>query len=464
VRVLFMGEQTYGMNLGSCCRNPFVVTKRRTAMVEETRDERIERLTREFGKLLEEKFPEKGSTLERIEELTEEIGKVIEEKIEDSATKQEGRGYVGRVAACECGDWARYVRMYAKKVTTLHGLRKIERAYYHCGACGQGFVPLDDALGLDAGGTSLRVRGKIARISALVPFGRGANELRELCRIKVSAKTFERVAENVGHNIGKEIAAAEKHILSGLADLPAVTPDRLYVTTDGVTVPVGNGYRECKVGAVYEASVGRDGDVTARKVEHAVTMGNSEAIGDSLYALAFRRGVETTKEVVAIADGGRWIWKQVKDNFPGCVEILDFYHATEHLGAVARAWYGAENPKVGKWLEERKSDLLEGRWDKVMRSIRAWTPVDTEDMQTKRENLAYFRRNKERMRYDEFRAKGMHIGSGIAESSCKYLVQARLKQSGMHWTEQGAESILQLRRMWIDVPTTDFADYARMAA
>ncbi len=82
----------------------------------------------------------------------------------------------------------------------------------------------------------------------------------------------------------------------------------------------------------------------------------------------------------------------------------------------------------------------------------------------KSENIGYFSRNRNRMRYDEFRAEGMHIGSGIAESSCKCLVQARLKQSGMHWMEDGAESILQLRRLWMDVPSADFAQYARMAA
>lgn len=432
--------------------------------MEETREERIERLTREFRKLLEEKFSEKGSTLARIEELTEEIGKAIEEKIEDSATKQEGKGYVGRFAACGCGRSARYVRVYEKEVTTLHGPQLIPRAYYHCSVCGKGFAPLDAALGLDSGGTSLRVRGKIARVAALTPFGRGANELKELCGIEVSAKTFERVAENVGSNIGKEVSATEKYILSGHADPPDAAPDRLYVTTDGATVPVGAGYRECKVGAVYEASIGRDGEAIARDVEHVATMGNSEAIGDRLYALAFRRGVERAGEVVALADGGRWIWKQVKDNFPGCVEILDFYHAAEHLGEIARAWYGDQSPKAAKWLSERKSDLLEGQWDTVMRSIRAWKPLEAEDVQTRRGNLAYFKRNKERMRYDEFRARGLHIGSGIAESSCKCLVQARLKQSGMHWTEQGAESILQLRRMWMDEPGADFAQYAHMAA
>ena len=93
--------------------------------MEETREERIGRLTDEVKKLLEEKFPEKGSTLECIEELTEEIGKAIEEKIEDSATKQEGRGYIGRDATCKCGNAARYVRIYEKEVVTVHGLRNM---------------------------------------------------------------------------------------------------------------------------------------------------------------------------------------------------------------------------------------------------------------------------------------------------------------------------------------------------
>ena len=433
-------------------------------MSEETREERIERLTAEFKRLLEEKFPTKGSTLDRIEDLTEEIGQEIEKKVEDSATKQEGRGYVGTFSLCKCGRLARYVRDYTKEVTTLHGVRMIGRSYYHCSVCAEGFAPLDEVLGLDSGSTSLRVRGKIARLAAITPFGRCANELKELCGIEVSAKTSERVAESVGRSIGKEVEAAEKHILSGHAELPESAPDRLYVTTDGATVPVGKGYRECKIGAVYEASIGRNGEVIARDVERVATMGNSEAIGDRLYALAFSRGVERAGEVIALADGGRWIWKQIRINFPGCVEILDFYHATEHLGEIARAWYGAESPKAAKWLEKRKSDLLDGRWAKVMRSVQAWRPVESEHMEIKRENLAYFRRNKERMRYSEFRARGLHIGSGIAESSCKCLVQARLKQSGMHWTEQGAESILQLRRMWMDVPDADFAQYAKMAA
>jgi hypothetical protein len=430
--------------------------------MEETREQRIAKLTEEFRKLLEEKFPEKGSTMQRIEELTEEIGREIEERIEEDATKQESRGYVGSWCKCECGGRARYVRDYEKRVVTLHGERAIARSYYHCGSCRKGFCPVDRALGLDGGCTTIAVRAKTARLAALVPFGRCSVELEHLCGIKISAKTVERVAELVGSQIGKQAREVEAEVLSGLAQEPDVSPERLYITVDGAMAPTREGWRECKVGAVYEASIDNKGEVIAREIEHVGTFGDAEAIGDKVYALAFRRGVERCADTVVLGDGGRWIWKQAKNNFPKATQILDFYHAAEHLSEIAKARYGAQTPKAAKWLEDRCQDFLEGRHQAVLRSIRAWKPVEEPDIKTRDDNLRYFARNRARMRYDEYRAKQMHIGSGIAESACKCLVQARLKQSGMRWTESGAESILQLRRLWLDAPNTDFGQYARM--
>jgi hypothetical protein len=285
-----------------------------------------------------------------------------------------------------------------------------------------------------------------------------------LCNVSVSPKTFERVAELVGKRIEAEVSSFEKHILSGLADIPDIAPKRLYVTIDGATVPMVGSWKESKVGAVYETFVDKDGNVQARDVEHVVTMGNSEALGDRVYALAFRRGVEKAGEVVVLADGGRWIWKQARENFPGCTQILDFYHASEHLGAIARARYGSDGPNANKWLEKRKADFLEGRFERVMKLIRTWRPTDARHVEIKRENIGYFTRNRQRMHYDEYLAKGLHIGSGIAESACKCLVQARLKQAGMRWTQEGAASMLQLRRLWLDEPDANFGQYAAMAA
>jgi hypothetical protein len=432
--------------------------------MEESREERISRLTEEFRKLLEAKFPERGSTMQRIEELTEEIGREIEQRIEDDATKQEGRGYEGSFARCSCGGKARYVRDYEKRVVTLHGERTILRAYYHCRACKSGFSPIDERLELDGGCTTIAVRAKIARVAAFAPFSRCSVELSHLCGIDISAKTVERVAERVGSQIGIEQAEEEALILSGHIKVPKLVPERLYVTADGAMAPMRDGWRECKVGAVYEASINDKGEAVARDIEHVGTLGNCEAIGDKLYALAFKRGVERCPDVVVLGDGGRWIWNQAQNNFPQATQILDFYHAAEHLSEVAKAWHGAETPKAKKWLNDRCDDFLEGRWDTAMRSIRAWKPVEEEDVKTKRDNLGYFKGNRHRMRYDEYRAKQMHIGSGIAESSCKCLVQARLKQSGMRWTKAGAESMLQLRRLWLDAPQTDFGQYAHMPA
>jgi hypothetical protein len=433
-------------------------------MVYESRDEMIRRLKEEIGKLLDERLPHKGSTVDEIERITEEVGREIERKIEEGVTRQEGRGYVGSLAPCKCGGLGVYKKDYAKSWQTLHCHLVIPRAYYHSKSCGKGFAPLDEVLGLDRGATSLRVRDKIARVSAMAPFGRGASELRVLCNVSVSPKTFERVAEMIGKRIEAEVSSLEKHILSGLADIPDIAPERLYVTIDGATVPLVGSWKESKVGAVYETFVDTDGEVQARDVEHVVTMGDSEAIGDRVYTLAFRRGVERAGEVVVLADGGRWIWKQARENFSGCTQILDFYHASEHLGEIARAWYGSDGPNANKWLQKRKADFLEGRFERVMRSIRAWHPTDEEHAELKREDIGYFTRNRKRMRYDQYLAKGLHIGSGIAESACKCLVQARLKQAGMRWTQEGAASMLQLRRLWLDEPEANFGQYAAMAA
>src|SRR4030042_4770979 len=147
-------------------------------MVTESREEMIRRLKEEIGKLLEERLPRRGSTIDEIERITEELGRKIERRMEESVTRQEGRGYVGSYAPCQCGGRAVYKKDYAKNWQTLHAQLVIPRAYYHCRNCGKGFAPLDQVLGLDRGATSLRVRDKIARVGAIAPFGRGSSDLR----------------------------------------------------------------------------------------------------------------------------------------------------------------------------------------------------------------------------------------------------------------------------------------------
>ena len=120
-------------------------------MVDESRDEMIRRLKEEIGKLLEDRLPHKGSTIDEIERITEEIGREIERKIEEGVTRQEGRGYVGSLAPCKCYGVAVYKKDYAKSWQTLHSQLVIPRAYYHCSKCGKGFAPLSRSAGSGSG-------------------------------------------------------------------------------------------------------------------------------------------------------------------------------------------------------------------------------------------------------------------------------------------------------------------------
>jgi hypothetical protein len=165
-----------------------------------------------------------------------------------------------------------------------------------------------------------------------------------------------------------------------------------------------------------------------------------------------------------LGDGASWIWRSFGNHYPDAVQILDFFHASEHLNEVARAWYGEGTERATRWVKAREHDLLSDRVETVIRSIRSWRPAEEDAIQIRRTNLGYFTTNKERMRYARFKARGYHIGSGVVESACKTVVGQRLKQSGMHWSEIGAEAILHLRSLLLSQRTADLRPYARAIA
>lgn len=104
------------------------------------------------------------------------------------------------------------------------------------------------------------------------------------------------------------------------------------------------------------------------------------------------------------------------------MHILDFYHASEHLGRVASAWYGEGTDAAREWVEARQNDLLSDCVESVIGSMRSWIPADEESRELRRLNIIYFSENKHRMRYASFAANGYHIGSGLVESACKTVV------------------------------------------
>lgn len=179
--------------------------------------------------------------------------------------------------------------------------------------------------------------------------------------------------------------------------------------------------------------------------------------------LRSKRGVENAGELACLGDGAAWIWNSFSLHYPDAVEILDYYHATEHLDDVAKAWYGEDSEKAKCWLEARECDLLSDCVEDVIRSIWSWHPTDDKAKEIRRVELGYFEKNKDRMLYASLQANGYHIGSGLVESACKTIVTQRLKQSGMRWSEPGAESMVHLRSYLMSDRSADISRFARAA-
>ena len=169
-----------------------------------------------------------------------------------------------------------------------------------------------------------------------------------------------------------------------------------------------------------------------------------EQFGRRLYAEAWQRGWARAKKKVVLGDGAEWIWNQANLHFPEATQIVDLYHAREHLWDLAAKLYPNDSPAQKRWVMVEKDKLDDGKIEDLVASLRsreASHPGLAEDIRTE---VNYFEGNKERMRYPKFRNQGLFVGSGVIEAGCK-TVLGRLKRSGMFWTVRGANAIIALR-------------------
>ena len=208
--------------------------------------------------------------------------------------------------------------------------------------------------------------------------------------------------------------------------------------------------RECKLGAVFtqttvdeEGRPMRDDDSTS----YVGAIETAEDFGLRIYTEAWNRGWDRATIRVVMGDGSHWIWNIADQHFPGAIQIVDLYHAREHLWDLARKLHPADEVAQKRWLM-RKLDWLEnGKIEKLAAALRklADGEQNSELAKTIRIEAEYFDSNRDRMRYPEFRTKKLFVGSGVIEAACKTVIGSRLKLSGMFWTVRGANAIIALR-------------------
>jgi hypothetical protein len=367
---------------------------------------------------------------------------------------------------CHCGRVAGYEGMRSRPILTVVGWARIDRPYYLCPACHTGQFPADVELDIDKTDFSPGVRRMLAGVGGTAPFAQGRDQMKMLADLEVTAKTVERTAESIGQDIEmrrqKDIRSARQLRLPVVAG-PSIP--YLYIQMDGTQVFVvktetegragrtpgqSARTRECKLGAVFTQTTVDDRGRPVRDEDSTTYVGAIETaaeFGLRIYTEAWNRGWDRATIRVVMGDGSHWIWNIADQHFPGAIQIVDLYHAREHLWDLARKLYPADATAQKRWLI-RKLDWLEnGKIEKLTTALRHLADIqqNTELAKLIRIEAEYFHSNRDRMRYPDFRRKNLFVGSGVIEAGCKTVIGSRLKQSGMFWTVRGANAIIALR-------------------
>jgi len=374
---------------------------------------------------------------------------------------QDHSDHAGAELPCRCGSAARYAGRRSKTFESVLGRLELQRAYYHCTACNQGFFPRDRQLGLEEFSLSPGVTRMIVGVAALVSFQEGSQLLEELAGVKVETKQVERVAEA----LGAEIAADEKQDLNPM--ISGDLPHTLYLGMDGTGVPMrpselqerggkqadGSAKtREVKLCTVWSADsrdaqdrpVRDEGSISyTAAIESAATLDTDEVPAEftqrALREATRRRFSEVDRQVV-LGDGAPWIWRIAQELFPRAIQIVDKFHVKEHLSQLSKFLYPV--PQQAKdWAERRHEELDSGRFQDLLRAVGRHADHNAEA----RKCFQYLHRNRERMNYLKFEAEGLCTGSGVVEAGCRGAIGTRLKRSGMRWTVRGANAIIALR-------------------
>jgi len=395
-----------------------------------------------------------GAVLERVRRVLPALLEAVVE-VATSGLARRVRG--GRSACPRCGRKARPHQERPRQVLTQCGPVTIERPWYTCARCHHGWSVMETTLGL--GSRRRSSDGLVAwlvRLGATTDYREAAEVLDELTGLAVGPETIRRECVRVGAAIRAAEAAAiqQTRRLREAAEPLDAAPGLLVLEADGAMILFTDGWHEVKIGMV----AGWDGDrlvapsyVAAR--EAAATFGPRLATEaarrgalevDRWDGDVTRRSLAILRPALILADGAVWIWSLADEYVDQRVEVSDFYHAAEHLAAVAAACF-PDPPVAAAWLDARKADLLTLGPLAILAAFDRLAPPTPKAAEVRRVERAYFASRVERMDYPSLRLDGLPIGSGAIESAADHVVQRRMKRAGMRWSEAGGDAILALR-------------------
>ncbi len=377
--------------------------------------------------------------------------------------------------ACACGGEMVYQREREASLLSVFGRVQYRRSYYAGCSCGKGQAPLDRKLGLKPGGASAGLAELLALGGIELAFEQGQRWLEKYLLFRVSENTIRSATEARGAQRQAQEKAwkansQDEAWLQARLQSASRAPQRLYGSIDAAKTRIEprcpeekaqreEAFRDFKVGCWYELEAvppsqrshrqrdkyDREQQVfRAKNLRYYCDLEEAKKFGQLVWATGCRVLADFAPELVFVCDGAVWIWNLVKQYYPQAVQIVDWYHATEHLEKIAAiAFPQAEERQA--WLAEAKEALWNGQVQEVIRSCQELVPWQPKVLP----EIAYFVNNEPRMDYARFRAAGYAIGSGTIESACKQIVVQRLRKSGAQWTTDGAIRTAKARAAWL---------------
>jgi len=285
------------------------------------------------------------------------------------------------------------------------------------------------------------MRGLMCMLGQSVVYNEGSELFDEILGVKISAPQIQRVCTHYGKAVDSLITSNCEAVIPCLKDRD--DKDSVYVMVDGSMVYTGDDkWRELKLGRIFHHSQVVDIQKNRREIMDSVYVSHLGSVGE--FFPKFERHLVGYGNKVIIGDGAKWIWNWADDNYPGALQILDFYHAKEKLVLFARHQYKQEETRLS-WIKEQSGKLLDNRLEDVILSLQSSRSRNTEAKLAKQKAIDYYVEHDERMQYKTYRDKGLMIGSGPIEAAHRSVIQQRLKLSGQKWSISGAQPIANLR-------------------
>ncbi len=378
--------------------------------------------------------------------------------------------------ACpECGRCLQSKGFVSRQILTLMGVihwkRRVGRCPHGC-KIGQ-VAPLDDELGLVAQQrTSSEVKQIACALAIFVPFETAAALLHRWFELPITAGTVWGWVQTVGKSAMERLQRELDRLNEGIA--PAAEPldtrtaaQPLLIGGDGVMVPFrptpGSPkgrvvWREVKVAilARLRRQTTRQGQAVSRLERRRLVavLGDIDALAPRLWLEALRQGVASAPLVAWVSDGGRGFWRLFRERFEKkATGILDFYHAAQHLWTAAAAWLDGRTTRARNWFQNARHQLRHGESAAILTELEATLALDglpTTARKTLQNLYNYLDKHRDHLDYEQFKALGLPLGSGMVESACKWLIQQRFKGVGMRWSEDGFNHLLHLRLAWVN--------------